>query len=272
VPRLVHVEHNTRERYTPWRRWQTRWLARRTALFVGVSEGVRQSLLALGMPAARTVAIPNGTRLERFADAPAHPFAARVPGIVMSARFARQKDHATLLRAVGLLRERGLRPVVLLAGSGSALHERRARALCARLGLEDQVRFLGHRGDLPELLMRHQVAVLSSHYEGMPLALVEAMAAGCVAVGSAVPGIREMLVDGVDGHLFPHEDAAALASVLERLLREPAIAAETARRGRERALAEYSMARMLARYEQAIAAAARGEHDLAAAAGTAAPR
>jgi len=255
---LVHVEHNSRERYTAWRRLQTRWLARRTDLIVGVSEGVRQSLLELGMPAARTIAIPNGTRLERFAEADAHPFAQRAPAIVMSARFASQKDHATLLRALALLRARGRRPRLLLAGSGSARHERLARALCTSLGLDDQVEFLGHRADLPDLLMAHQVFVLSSHYEGMPLALVEAMAAGCVVVGSAVPGIREMLVDGVDGFLVPHEDAAALAAVLERLFSEPRLAADTARRGRARALADFSMARMLARYEDAFAALATG--------------
>ncbi len=254
VPRLAHVEHNSRERYTAWRRWQTRWLARRTALIVGVSEGVRQSLLALGMPADKTIAIPNGTRLERFADAARHPFAQRTPGIVMAARFASQKDHATLLRALRLLRDRGPRPKLLLAGGGGARHERRARALCTSLGLDDQVEFLGHRADLPELLMSHQLAVLSSHYEGMPLSLVEAMAAGCAVVGSAVPGIREMLHDGVDGYLVAHEDATALADVLQRLLGEPEIAADIARRGREHALAEYSMERMLARYEQAFAA------------------
>ena len=254
VPRLAHVEHNSRERYTAWRRWQTRWLARRTALIVGVSEGVRQSLLALGMPAARTIAIPNGTRLERFADAPAHPYADRTPGIVMAARFASQKDHATLLRALALLRERGPRPPLLLAGGGSARHERRARELCTSLGLDDQVQFLGHRPDLPELLLGHPLAVLSSHYEGMPLSLVEAMAAGCAVVGSAVPGIREMLVDGEDGRLVPHADPAALADVLETLLADPAAAGEMARRGRARALTEFTMARMLARYEQAFAA------------------
>jgi len=96
--------------YTAWRRLQTRWLARRTDLIVGVSEGVRQSLLALGMPADRTISIPNGTRLERFSGALAHPFERREPGILMCARFAGQKDHATLLRAIALLRKTGLRP------------------------------------------------------------------------------------------------------------------------------------------------------------------
>jgi glycosyltransferase involved in cell wall biosynthesis len=253
VPHLVHVEHNTRERYTVWRRLQTRWLARRTDLFIGVSEGVRQSLLSLGMPAATTIAISNGTRLEPFAGAAERPYVGRKPDILMAARFARQKDHATLLQALALLRADGLRPRLALAGSGSSRHLRKARRLCTSLGLDDQVDFLGQRPDIPELLMATQICVLSSHYEGMPLALVEAMAAGCVAVGSAVPGIREMLSDGVDGRLFEHQSAPALAAVLRDLLTHPQESAALAGRGREVALRQYSLQRMLAAYESALA-------------------
>jgi glycosyltransferase involved in cell wall biosynthesis len=253
VRHLVHVEHNTRERYTAWRRLQTRWLARHTGLFVGVSEGVRESLLRLGMPADRTIAIPNGTRLEPFAAAADHPFEQRERAILMPARFASQKDHATLLRAVALLRAEGLRPRVALAGGGSRRHERRARRLCTRLGLDDQVEFLGRRTDVPALLMSRQICVLSSHYEGMPLTLVEAMAAGCVAVGSAVPGIREMLSDGVDGRVFEHASAPALAAVLRDLLDRPQEAAAIAQRGRDAAASRYTLQGMLARYEFAFA-------------------
>src|SRR5690606_35679435 len=104
VPHLVHVEHNTRERYTRWRLAQSRWLARRTDQIVGCSEGVRRALLDMGMPAERTIAIPNGIGLDPFAGADSHPYAQREPGIVMVARYSKQKDHATLLRAVALLR------------------------------------------------------------------------------------------------------------------------------------------------------------------------
>src|SRR5690606_3346668 len=120
VPHLVHVEHNTRERYTRWRLAQTRWLAARTSRIVGCSEGVRQVLLGMGMPAARTVSIANGIRLQPFEAAAEHPLAGRIPGIVMVARYSRQKDHETLLRAVALLGERGLRPPLLFAGGGKA--------------------------------------------------------------------------------------------------------------------------------------------------------
>ena len=249
VPHLVHVEHNTRERYTRWRLAQTRWLARRTDRIVGCSEGVRLRLLEMGMPPERTIAIPNGIRLEPFADADAQPFAQRIPGIVMVARFSKQKDHATLLRAVGLLRGRGLAPPVLFAGGGKALHRRPLEALAAEHGIAAQVRFLGVVRNVPELLMTHQLAVLSTHYEGMPLALIEGMAAGCAVVGSAVPGVREVIADGVDGRLVPEGDAEALANALEQLLRDPDGSARLAATARRVAMERHGRDLMNARYE-----------------------
>lgn len=249
VPHLVHVEHNTRERYTRWRLAQARWLARRTDRIVGCSEGVRLRLLEMGMPAERTIAIPNGIRLEPFADAGAHPFAARVPGIVMVARFSRQKDHATVVRALALLRERGLRPPLLFAGGGKAANRRPVEALVAELGLQDQVRFLGVARNVPDLLMGHQFAVLGTHYEGMPLALLEGMAAGCAVVGSAVPGVREVLAHGIDGLLVRESDPAAMAEAIERVLRDPAEGARLGASARAAALERHSRELMNRRYE-----------------------
>lgn len=249
VPHLVHVEHNTRERYTAWRLRQSRWLARRTDRIVGCSEGVRLRLLEMGMPPERCVAISNGIRLQPFEDAERHPYAGRVAGIVMVARFSKQKDHATLLRALALLAERGLRPPLLLAGGGKAMHREPLEKLADELGLAGQVRFLGVVRNVPELLMTHQLAVLSTHYEGMPLALLEGMAAGCAVVGSAVPGVREVIRDGIDGCLVAESDPQALADALERLLRDPASAARMAATARETALASYSQPLMNQRYE-----------------------
>jgi glycosyltransferase involved in cell wall biosynthesis len=261
VPLMVHVEHNSRERYTRWRLSQAHWLARRTARIVGCSEGVRQRLLELGFPAERTVAIPNGIRLEPFAEADAVDFSQRVPGVVMSARFARQKDHATLLHAVAQLRQRGLQPPVLLAGGGKASYRRQAQALCRELGLQDQVRFLGFCDHVPRLLMTHRICVLSTHYEGMPLSLVEGMAAGCAVVGSAVTGVKEVLDDGANGRLVPHADPTALAGALEELLRDSSLAARLGAAARSTALERHSLQLMTQRYEDlfvALAAALPG--------------
>lgn len=259
VPHLVHVEHNTRERYTRWRLVQTRWLARRTDRIVGCSEGVREALLALGMPPERTMAIPNGIRLAPFADADAHPFAGRTPGIVMVARFSRQKDHATLLRAVALLGQRGLHVPLQLPGGGKALHRKPLESLAAQLGIADRVQFPGVVRDVPQRLMAHQVCVLSTHYEGMPLALLEGMAAGCAVVGSAVPGVREVLRDGEDGLLVPEADPVALADALERLLRDPDDAARMASNARAAALDRHGRELMNQRYEDLFLALAASD-------------
>jgi glycosyltransferase involved in cell wall biosynthesis len=257
VPALVHVEHNTRERYTRWRLAQARWLARRTARIVGCSEGVRQVLLDLGMPGDRTIAIPNGIRIAPFADADAHPLAMRERGIVMVARFSKQKDHATLVRALALLRERGLSPRLLFAGAGKRAHREPVERLVREMGLDAQVDFLGLHRDVPGLLMRHRLCVLSTHYEGMPLALIEGMAAACAVVGSAVPGVRETLRDGIDGRLVPESDPRALADVLEQLLRDDAEATRLAVAAREAALTRYSRERMAADYEAMLLQVAR---------------
>jgi glycosyltransferase involved in cell wall biosynthesis len=253
VPHRIQVEHNSRERYTAWRRLQARWLRAHTDRFVGVSEGVRSSLLALGTPPERTLAIPNGIDLAPFATAAHLHHAHRLPGIVMAARFAGQKDHATLLRAVALLRARGLQPPVLLAGQGSRSHLRAAQSLSLDLGLGEQVQFLGHRADLPALLMSHQIGVLATHYEGMPLSLVEAMAAGMAVVASDVLGVREVIENGVTGLLVPEADPSALAEALHQLLTDPERAATLAAAGRRKAFAEHSRALTLARYDALFA-------------------
>lgn len=250
VRSLVQVEHNSRERYSFWTRWQARWLARRSAKLVGVSEGVRQRLVDLGMPPERTLAIPNGIALDTYDAAPAQDFARRENAIVMSARFARQKDQATLIRALGLLRDRGLKPLLYLAGAGKMSYRREAEQLVRELELTDQVRFLGHHGRMPELLIGKRICVLSTHWEGMPLALVEGMTAGCACIASLVPGVEGMLEDGKTGLLAPPRNPAALSHLLEMLLTDEALAARLGAAARERALAEHGVALMTRRYEE----------------------
>lgn len=253
TPHLVHVEHNSRERYTRWRLAQALWLAHRTAASVGVSRGVRTRLIELGFPPDRCVAIPNGISLERFPAESLVPWAQREAGVVMASRFARQKDHATLVRALALLAEKGIRPKLYLAGLGKKRLQQQIRALVTQLQLTDQVEFLGQVHDLNELLMRQQFFVLSTHYEGMPLALTEAMAAGCACIGSDVVGVREVIEPERTGLLVPEGDAQALACALERLLRSPELSSALATAARQEAERSFDVSVMQAKYEQLLA-------------------
>ncbi|QNP47160.1 glycosyltransferase family 4 protein [Diaphorobacter aerolatus] len=262
VPHLVHVEHNSRERYTWSRTRQMLWLSRRTDAIVGCSEGVKQVLLDKGTPVAKTLAISNGIRTAPFAAAVQHSWRERIPGIIMAARFARQKDHTTLLRAIALLRSRGHRPSVKLAGAGKASARNAAHKLSAELGLTDQVEFLGHHKDVPGLLMTHQICVLSTHYEGMPLSLIEGMAAGCVAIGTRAPGVQEVIDHDRNGLLVAHEDAASLADALERVLTRPEDGERLAAQGRADADTLYTLERMIARYETLFGQIIAGDEPL----------
>lgn len=252
VPQIFHVEHNSRERYTPRRLKQALALAPFTQASIGVSEGVRTSLVERGFPAEQCLAIPNGIDRDRFPEAIVLPWPQREAAIIMASRFARQKDHATLIQALALLVPQGLRPRLYLAGAGKQRLRRQAEALVQALGLGEQVVFLGNVADLPQRLGATRIFALSTHWEGMPLALVEAMAAGCACVVSDVVGAREVVEPGITGLRVAENDAAAMAAALRRLLEEPELAEGLGQAARQQALAAYGREQMWHSYRALI--------------------
>ncbi|MDO9006026.1 MAG: glycosyltransferase [Aquabacterium sp.] len=249
VPNLIHVEHNSRERYTYLRLKQARWLAHRTRHIIGVSEGVKGRLLELGFPSEKVISIPNGIALGKFQDAETISYSSRAPNIVMCARFSGQKDHETAIRALKLLKETGLTPKLLLAGGGKQRYRNKAETLSKELGLKDQVVFIGLCKDVPALLKQNQICLLSTHYEGMPLALIEGMAAGCAVVASQVVGIKEIIDHDRNGLLVPEGCPADMANALRRLLTQPEQAATLAQHARQDALARHGVELMRQRYQ-----------------------
>lgn len=249
VPQLIHVEHNSRENYSKWRLMQAHWLTKRTAAIVACAQGVRVQLEKLGFPANKIQVIENGVALERFEGAKDVAFADRKLGIVMPARFGKQKDHLTAIRAIALLRDRGVNVPLLFAGVGHSRYLDNARALTRELDLEQLITFGGHVSNLPEVLAQHRICLLSSHYEGMPIALAEGMAAGAAVIGTRAPGIEEMLNDTVDGLLVEHKSPESLTDAIAKLVQDHEFAERLGKHARERALRDFSLERMRREYE-----------------------
>ena len=251
VPVVVHIEQNC-ERYAFWRRWQARPLAARTSVTVCVSQGVVDHLQPLGLLGPRVEIIHNGVDSSRYAkDAPS--FASRSQDIIMVARFARQKDQPTLIRAARRLADSGWQGRLLLGGDGKASHRQACEKLVRKLNLVDRVDFLGRVADAAPLYHRCRAAVLSTHYEGLPLVLIDYMSAGCAAIGSAAAGVTDIIEPERNGWMFPVGDDAALAAILQRVLAGgPDIEAAVAR-GQADAPARFSLDRTIAGYENLFA-------------------
>jgi glycosyltransferase involved in cell wall biosynthesis len=206
-----------------------------------VSESDRQLALRFGVGTeASLVTIRHGvpTDLAPCADPTKHP-----PRLIMVARFNEQKDQATLLRAIALLKGRGVKVALDFVGSGPSLSMR--RTLAERLGIDENVRFLGDRNDVPQLLADAQVFVLSTHYEGLPISILEAMRAGLPVIASRVGGVPEEVEDNVTGLLVPRSDVPALAQAIFKLVDSPALRAQMGKAGRARFSAEFTQERML---------------------------
>lgn len=251
VPAVVHVEMNC-ERYAPWRLWQARPLAARTSATIGVSQGVIDHMRRLRLLGPRAEVIHNGSDPSRYAVG-APPFSARGEDIVMVARFARQKDQPTLIRAAKRLVDTGWTGRLILGGDGKKSHRAASEKLARSLGIADRVDFPGRVGNAAELYHRCKAAVLSTHYEGLPLVLIDYMSAGCAAIGSDAPGVPDIIGHGRTGWLFPVHDDAALAETLRAVLAGgPAVEAVVAR-GHTEVPGQFSVDRMVGRYEALFA-------------------
>jgi glycosyltransferase involved in cell wall biosynthesis len=166
---------------------------------------------------------------------------------VCVARFNRQKNHAMLLESFAQGPASDPRARLLLVGSGKLKSEARERA--AALGLRDRVRFLGVRADISEILNAADVYVLSSDWEGNPLSIMEAMAAGKPVVSTAVGGVPELVGDGC-GLLVPQGDARALAKSMEYMLENPGARVSMGRTSARRAVERFDVRVMTEAYEE----------------------
>jgi glycosyltransferase involved in cell wall biosynthesis len=215
--------------------------ARRFDHIVAPSESVRRFLLAeFDLPTEKVTCIENGWSGSPIQDARTLDD----PTVVCVANFRRKKRHDLLLEAFARVRARIPDARLVLLGDGPLLDQVRERA--RRLDLKDSIEFAGSVDIWPRLAGSHAFA-LPSDYEGLPLAVLEAMAAGLPVVASSVEGNVEAVRDGVTGFLIPPGDVGALADRLIRLLSDDRLRDRMGRAGRE-AAKEATMDRCVARY------------------------
>jgi glycosyltransferase involved in cell wall biosynthesis len=218
---------------------------------VGVSAAETRALVAGGFPAERTATIVNGTDMTRRVEPGTvrEEFDAEEAELVVSVgRYAEEKDYPTLVDAVAILIEEHPRLRALIVGEGPL-----GRALQKKIdsaGLGNVVKLTGLRKDSIDIASAADVFVLSSVSEGLPLALLEAMAQGRAVVVTRAGGTPEVIVDGENGILVPAGNPAALAEAIGRVLDDPILRTRLGEAGRTYVARFHSEETMLERYEE----------------------
>ena len=221
-PALVTTEHCSWRSYHPLTRAFNRATSGLAAVILAVSDETRESIV--GRARNRTQTLVHGIDLETVRAQGSERDAVRaelglepsdwVVGIV--ANFREQKDYPNLLRATRMLIDAGHPVRVVSVGHGPL--EGETRALATEMGLDDRMMFLGRRRDATRIMAGFDVFTLASLWEGLPVAIMEALALGLPIVATRVGGMEDALRDEPLGSLVPPADSAALAAALETAL------------------------------------------------------
>lgn len=200
-----------------------------------------------GISISKFIVVPNGIEAARFIvphdRRTEFGFEPSTPVVGMIARLVPQKDPLTFIRMARHVAEAVPDARFLLVGDG-ALRLAVEQAL-RTLGLEGRLILTGFRDDVPELLATMDVVVLSSLWEGLPIVVLEAMAAAKPVVATGLPSLNEVIVDGETGILVPVQDPARLAAAVVSLIRQPDRRGALGRQGRERVKREFTIEHMV---------------------------
>lgn len=231
-PVLVTTEHSTYNRRRSWK-WFKRideWMYGKYAAIVCISEQARINLVDyIGSP-DKIHTILNGVNVGRFYR-PLKDISKNKNFLIsMIAAFRKEKDHETVLRAMAHLPSNYH---LQLAGRDFDEKVSMLKQMCHDLSIESRVAFLGARSDIPDLLEKGDIALLSSVWEGLSLSSIEGMASGRPFIASNVDGLREMV--GGAGVLFPLGNDKALADKIQWLCERPKEYHDVAKRCQERA-------------------------------------
>ena len=243
--------------------WGTRYIHRLATRLLVNAEGIRDHILKMGsVSPGKIVVIHNGLDAPSRNEIDARALrerrragllaelgldaGARVVGCVAGLKPV--KGHRHLLEAAAKVMKADARVHLVLVGDGEL---RDGIAAHARwLGIGARTSLLGHREDSAQLAAAFDVAVLASLSEGLPNAVMEAMAAGAPVVATAVGGVPELIEDGKTGFLVPPADSEALAERIEYALSQADLTGLIAMRGRQFIIERFGMERMVAAVEK----------------------
>ncbi|GAB4490883.1 MAG: glycosyltransferase [Thermodesulfovibrionales bacterium] len=255
APCVVASVHNlyTRDRKLH-RRLFNNILSRVSDRIIAVSGAVKDDILRYDrISGDRVEVIYNGIEPERLRSGDGGRVRAEfgIPGgdpvVGTVGRLTVQKGHRYLLEAMAQVTRQHPRARLCIVGDGPERAGLAAEA--GRLGIADRVVFTGSRRDIPDLLAMFDVFAFPSLWEGLPNALIEAMAAGRAVVGASIPPVREVLREGETGVLVPEKDAAALAEAVSGLLADPGRARGYGAAAQKDAAERFSITSTVRRYE-----------------------
>lgn len=252
TPRVIYTEHNLQERYRPVTRFLNQVTMGLSDLTIAVSEEVRRSLLTSPLVRNKNVrTILNGVDVDLLVKAASEggdvrgelgiPADRQIVGVVNVFRVQKRLD--VWIRAARIVAQTMPDVVFVLVGDGPVRGDIEAQA--RRDGLDRRVYFTGLRHDAPRLMAAFDVFMLSSEFEGLPVAVLEAMALRIPVVATRVGGLPAVIDDGYSGFLVEPGNPEALADQVTTLLRAPALRQSFADAGAVRVREQFSTARMV---------------------------
>ena len=255
---IIHTEHSRweMEDLTPfWDRW-FRFFLKRTEAVSAVSEASYTYIQNVyGVEEQRVTLILNGIDDNLFKKAKEETvrrasLGLKAQDIIIGTvgNLRKEKNQELLIRALAIIKDRGGSFKALFIGDGPCRSD--LEILAAELKVDDKVIFLGTRRDVPHLYGLFDIYCLTSRFEGLPLTLLEAMAAGVPVIGTDVLGIKEVITDNENGLLVPDNDPEQLSKAILILAGSVTLRNTLAEHGRRLVCDRYNLNKFVRNYER----------------------
>lgn len=228
---------------------------------VAVSSFTREQAIEEGVKPSKIKIIYNGMTLPAVRTGPLEAIKAEIreydegPVVLNVGRLVPQKGQDLFILAAARVLEQIPNAIFLIAGEGELLKE--LQDLIVKLNLSKHVHLLGNRTDIPELLTQADIFVLTSRYEGLPMTLLEAMAAEIPVVSTEIPGVADVITQEETGLLVAPENPAAIADAVVRLLTDELLRTQLSHRGKALVNTRFSLESMTENYLNIL----KGDHE-----------